>query len=428
MTTLTTRAVALVRDPSAAFDASARTIPVVASSDTIDDYEEIVDQATWRLDRFLKAPTALRQHCPWEDPIGYYRNVRVEGGVLRADLVLYAGAADKDGHAEAVLARYAQGGPVSVSVGFRVGRSAEETREERKVRVLYDCELHEISVVTIGANPDAVAQRAARRLLNHLRRKGLKMNFKEYLDGRGMSAQECAAATGLAEDVVMALAGGTMPDEAQAMALADGLGLSADEVMAMFPAADKAEGEGGEEPVVVVEAGKSAKAPKAKTTPAPALTDEQRGLIDLGRSVLASLGTKSLAVAKVRVSALVDGEKSAKDLAARVATLETERKVERRAAILATARAEMRLTPAREKASAAYLAKLADPDDLAEYLATLEPVAEVGERSAPADNPLQTGNANELAVKTAQTVGLTPEQLAAANAANERRRLARAPH
>jgi len=415
--TLHTRAVALLRAPGDTFDVAARTIPVIASSDAIDDYGDVVDQATWKIDRFLKSPIALRQHCPWEDPLGYYKNVRVEGGVLRADLVLFAGAADPDGRAEAVLARYAQGGPVSVSVGFRPGRTAEEEREGRKVRVLYDCELHEISVVTIGANPDAVAQRAARRLLEHLRRKGLKMTFSDYLKERGMSPQECAAATGLPEDTVIALMGGQMPDEAQMGALADGLGLSMDEVTAMWPPkADPMEGDGGEEPAVVVieAAAKGAKAPA---------TDE-RELAELGRSVLATLGLKSATVARVRVSALFDAEKASRDLAARVEKMEAERRVEKRDALLARARAEGRLTPAREKANGTYLARLADPGDLAEYLSTLEPVVDATERHAP-EVKATVAAPNDLAIKTGEAVGYTAEQLARAAANNDRRRQAR---
>jgi hypothetical protein len=191
-----------------------------------------------------------------------------------------------------------------------------------------------------------------------------------------MSPQECAAATGLPEDTVTALMGGQMPDEAQMGALADGLGLSMDEVTAMWPPkADPMEGDGGEEPAVVVieAAAKGAKAPA---------TDE-RELAELGRSVLATLGLKSATVARVRVSALFDAEKASRDLAARVEKMEAERRVEKRDALLARARAEGRLTPAREKANGTYLARLADPGDLAEYLSTLEPVVDATERHAP---------------------------------------------
>jgi hypothetical protein len=62
-------------------------IPVIASSEALDDYGEIIEQASWKLDRFLRAPVALWQHCSWDDPIGYFKAVRVEAAETVEDAV-----------------------------------------------------------------------------------------------------------------------------------------------------------------------------------------------------------------------------------------------------------------------------------------------------------------------------------------------------
>lgn len=368
-------------------------IPVIASSEALDDYGEIIEQSSWRLDRFLRSPVALWQHCSWEDPVGFFKDLRVEGGALRATLVPYTGDADPEGRGAAVLARYRQGGPISVSVGFNPGIVDTEERDGQRVRVLRECELYEISVVSIGANPEAVALRASLRLRER-RAKGTPMTFSEYLAARGMSPEECASATGLAGDELTALIGGAAPTEEQAAKLATGLGLAAEEVAAMFPA-------------------------KAADPPPTEEVEAEKSAAALGRRVLAALGMKSPDAALARVQTLVDGEKGAKDLAQRVARLEGERRTERRAKVIADARTDGRLPPAREKKLEGYLAKLSDPDALSEYLGTLEPAVDTTERKFPAPG----GNPPAAAKGSLYT----QEQRDAAAAANDDRRRARQP-
>jgi HK97 family phage prohead protease len=381
--------------------APANEIPVIASSEAMDDYGEVIEQASWRLDRFLRAPVALWQHESWEDPIGYFKDVRVEQGALRATLVPYTGAADPEGRGAAVLARYAQGGPISVSVGFCPGTVDTEERPEGRVRVLRECELYEISVVSIGSNPEAVALRAARRLRER-RTKGTPMTLKEYLAARGMSPEECASASGIPAEELAALMGGTAPTEDQVAKLAQAFGLSPEEVQMMFTPSEEE------------------KQPAADPPPPPAAEgdDEEKKASAFGRAVLAALGMKSTDAALARIATLVDGEKSAKDLAARVAKIEAERAVERRSSLIAAARADGRLTPAREQKLAGYLAKLASPEALGEYLGTLEPALDLQER--------QQRKPPQVTTSTKGQSPYTDEQREAALAANEQRRAARA--
>lgn len=383
-------------------------IPVIASSEALDDYGEIIEQSSWRLERFLRAPVALWQHVSWDDPIGYFKDVRVEAGVLRATLVPYTGAADPEGRGAAVLARYQQGGPISVSVGFCPGLVDTEERNGQRVRVLRDCELYEISVVSIGSNPEAVALRAARRLRER-RTKGTPMTLKEYLAARGMSPEECASASGIPAEELTALMGGTAPTEDQVAKLAQAFGLSPEEVQMMFtPSTEE------EEPAPATDPPSPAPEPAAEG-------DEEKKAAAFGRAVLAALGMKSTDAALARIATLVDGEKSAKDLAARVAKIEAERAVERRSALIAAARADGRLTPAREQKLAGYLAKLASPEALDEYLRTLEPALDLQER-AQRKPPQVT-----VVASTKGQPLYTEEQIEAARLANEQRRASRAP-
>lgn len=380
-------------------------IPVIASSEALDDYGEIIEQSSWKLDRFLRAPVALWQHYSWEDPIGYFKDVRVEGGSLRATLVPYTGAADLEGRGAATLARYQQGGPISVSVGFCPGIIDTEERNGQRVRVLRDCELYEISVVSIGANPEAVALRASRRLRER-RAKGTPMTLTEYLAARGMSPEECASAAGIPAEELTALMGGTAPTEDQVAKLAQAFGLSPEEVQMMFtPSTEEKEpAEPAAEP----------------PPPAPEPAEEEKSAA-FERAVLAALGMKSTDAALARIATLVDGEKNAKDLAARVAKIEAERTIERRSALIAAARTDGRLTPAREQKLAGYLAKLASPEALEEYLGTLEPALDLQERTQR--KPPQVS----VVASTKGKPLYTPEQIEEAARANEERRASRTP-
>lgn len=398
MPNLHTRSLVLTRAPGEAFDPSSRTIPVIASTAAVDSYDEIIDQGSWRLERFAKAPIALWQHCSWEDPVGYYKNVRVEGGALRMDLVLYEGAADPQGRAEQVLARYAQGGPVSVSVGFMLGRSETEEREGRKVRVLYDNELHEVSVVTVGANPDAVALRARAALRRA--RKGL-MTFEEYLKERGMTPAECAIACGLAEADVAAIMGGTAPTAAQCTALATGLGLTEDEVAAMFPAPVEVE--------VVVE-------PAAEE---PAVNEAAKQLAEIH----ALLGVKDHGAARGRVKALLHLASTAQKARAERGAIDAERAGLEVDAMLAKARADGRVTKINESAVLAHL-KGAKAPEVRAYLDTLVPQVDPTERREPEGQ----GGPSALAAQIGLRAGFTAEQLQKAAEENDRRRKSRERH
>lgn len=360
------RAQAVQRAPGAPSSSTApssggeRVIPLVASSEAIDSFNEIVDQATWKLDRFAKNPIALWQHAPWEPPVGFYRNVRVEQNELRADLVLYTG--DVAPEADRIWKRYQQGGPVAFSVGFDPGRAEDTDVGGKKIRRLFDNDLTEISVVTIGANPDAVAaaRKSARAFLSRTQprpasraktRKDKPMGLKELFGEKGLTPEDVAAKADMPLETLTALMDGQTPDEAQADALAKALGMGVSDLLPLLVADEEEEEAEGEQ--------MSAKA------------------------LLKLLGVKTMAEAAVKVKAMQDNGTAGGDLKARLARLEKTHAERERDEILTAARRDGRLTPAREKKNAAFIAGLST-SLLKTYLSTLEPA--VGQL-APASLP-----------------------------------------
>lgn len=141
----------------------------VASTAAVDSYQDIVEQ-TWKLDRFRKNPVFLLQHNSWSVPIGRVETIGVEkvGGL---DALVASVRFDMDDpEAAAIAGKYARGFMHAVSVGFRAGKVTarsmvpqDDARYGKAGYILGDNELLELSAVTIPANPEAVAQRAAQR-------------------------------------------------------------------------------------------------------------------------------------------------------------------------------------------------------------------------------------------------------------------------
>lgn len=188
----------------------ARSIDVIASTDAIDSYDEIVSQK-WDLSRYLANPVVLYSHESHELPIGRAENVRVEDGKLLATLTIATGTE----RAEEVWNLVQQGMLKGVSVGFRPHTTRWEKRDGREVLVLDDNELLEISITPIPANPEALAQLRARALGGRPAPTEKRMKNVMLALGLGADADEAAAvqvATQLRQ--LCAAAGKETPTEA----------------------------------------------------------------------------------------------------------------------------------------------------------------------------------------------------------------------
>lgn len=137
-------------------DVDRRTVDVICSTEAIDSYGEIVSQDSWRLERFLTNPVVLFGHNSRELPIGTASNVEVRDGKLQATITFASSAVNP--FAEQVLHAFEERVLRAVSVGFNPGSYRYEKRDGRDVCVLSDCELFELSVVPLPANPEALAK------------------------------------------------------------------------------------------------------------------------------------------------------------------------------------------------------------------------------------------------------------------------------
>lgn len=137
---------------------TARSIEVVASTETIDSYGEIVAQ-NWKLDRYRSNPVVLFAHRSRELAVGRAENVRVENGALCATFVF--ATAEANPLAEQVWQSIRQKMLRGVSVGFMPSEIRYEKRDGKDVCVLDQNELFEISMTPVPANPEGLAKAKA---------------------------------------------------------------------------------------------------------------------------------------------------------------------------------------------------------------------------------------------------------------------------
>lgn len=133
----------------------------VASTTTIDAYDEIVEQ-DWNLDRFHANPVVLYAHQSRDLPIGVATMCAVLDGMLQCTIRFLT--ADKNPVAEQVWKMVRDGELKAVSVGFLPHSYSWQKRNDREVLVLSKNELHEISVVPIPANPEALSKMKAKAI------------------------------------------------------------------------------------------------------------------------------------------------------------------------------------------------------------------------------------------------------------------------
>jgi HK97 family phage prohead protease len=175
-------------------NAEERTCEFICSTEAIDSYDEIVTQ-DWekRLDRYRANPVVLYHHNraaffdKAEDslPIGYALDIKVitRDGQKKLWAKLKFVTSEANPLAERIWQGILQLSLRAVSVGFRPHSYKWEKINDVDQLVLSDNELYEISVVPMGANPDAVAlsagQKTQRERLIQLAQENHEMNITE---------------------------------------------------------------------------------------------------------------------------------------------------------------------------------------------------------------------------------------------------------
>ena len=140
-------------------DTEKNTATFVMSTETIDRHGDIIDQASWMLDHFLKNPSFFLQHRSDQFPIGKWLKIWLEAdpdNVGKQRLVGEAEFRVKYEDAARAFDHVIEGDLNMVSVGFIPHRV--EYDEERDAFVLFDCELLECSLVGIGSNRYALVK------------------------------------------------------------------------------------------------------------------------------------------------------------------------------------------------------------------------------------------------------------------------------
>jgi HK97 family phage prohead protease/HK97 family phage major capsid protein len=131
------------------------TLDYVMSDGTVDRYGDIIDPNGWDLGEFRRNPVLLWGHQSKEPPIGRWDNIRVEGGKLKGKPIFAAKGTSP--RIDEIRSLAEQGLLPAVSVGFRPVPGAIEARSDGKGLLYKQAKLLECSLVSIPANPNALA-------------------------------------------------------------------------------------------------------------------------------------------------------------------------------------------------------------------------------------------------------------------------------
>lgn len=144
----------------------------VLSDGSLDRHGTRINPKGWQLSNFLRNPIALFGHSGGF-PIGRWENVRADGGKLVGKLVMAAeGTSDRIDELRRLVE---QGILRAVSVGFSVLEWGQPGKSEYDIEKQ---ELHEVSLVSVGSNTNALAK--ARSL--DISESTLRMVFGEHAD------------------------------------------------------------------------------------------------------------------------------------------------------------------------------------------------------------------------------------------------------
>lgn len=150
-------------------DSKSRTVEVIASTSVLDRDGEILDQNTWQLEHYKQNPVVLWAHDCDELPIGKCVEIGVVDGALKA--VIEFAPESINPKAEQIYQAINAGFIRALSVGFKPHSYEWAMFEDREVLKLSQLELHEISVVNVGANQEALVVLRAKALANKPKQK-----------------------------------------------------------------------------------------------------------------------------------------------------------------------------------------------------------------------------------------------------------------
>lgn len=145
----------------------------VLSTSDIDRHGDVVDQDSWQLENFMNNPVFLEQHMSYDFPLGKFLELDVEQDPNREDgakrlVGKVQFAVDAYERAKIAFDLVKEGFMSAVSVGFIPNEV--EYNDEAKAFIMRDCELLEVSLVSVPANPMALA-----KMIDQASSKGIDM-------------------------------------------------------------------------------------------------------------------------------------------------------------------------------------------------------------------------------------------------------------
>jgi len=143
-----------------------RSFKVIATTDAVDRYDEVIEAEAWDFKNFLKNPVILWGHKSTELPIGIATKVYQEGTKTIVEGIF----ASKEANplAEQVKLLYDEKMIKTVSVGFMGNSYKIEQKDNKEILIWTDVELLELSFVSVPANPEALSVLKAKGLKNEI--------------------------------------------------------------------------------------------------------------------------------------------------------------------------------------------------------------------------------------------------------------------
>lgn len=136
---------------------SKKAIPFILLDDSITTYGFRVQPSGVNIDQFKKNPVMFYDHNDWHLPIGHWENIRLEGNQLLADAVFDYKDANEE--VQRIIGKVERGIIKMASVGLTDIVASDDSYlllEGQTLPTIVQCRLREASIVTIGANHNAV--------------------------------------------------------------------------------------------------------------------------------------------------------------------------------------------------------------------------------------------------------------------------------
>ena len=129
------------------------------TSEAVDRQNEIVKSDSYDIEKFMQNPVMFFQHNSYSLPIGLWVDYKVENKSLYLAGWFHEKTDEQGNELSKTVKEYVKDGIIkATSIGFRAIENHTERIENKNILIYDKIDLIEVSVVTIGANPEALAK------------------------------------------------------------------------------------------------------------------------------------------------------------------------------------------------------------------------------------------------------------------------------